>query len=240
MLGVDKMKRDSFINSVFQGLIVSCQALENEPLFGAEIMGKMALAAKEGGARAIRANTVVDIMEIKKVTGLPVVGLIKRDYPDSEIYITPTLREVKELVETKCEVIALDATNRSRPNGESLKTLVQYIHENSDALVMGDIATEEDAYYAVECGVDMVSTTLSGYTADSPKMEGPDFALVEKLVQTVKVPVIAEGRITTPEQAAKMIRLGAHAVVVGGAITRPQLITKRFTEHLNQVTDVER
>lgn len=234
------MKRDSFINSVFQGLIVSCQALENEPLFGAEIMGKMALAAKEGGARAIRANTVVDIMEIKKVTGLPVVGLIKRDYPDSEIYITPTLREVKELVETKCEVIALDATNRSRPNGESLKTLVQYIHENSDALVMGDIATEEDAYYAVECGVDMVSTTLSGYTADSPKMEGPDFALVEKLVQTVKVPVIAEGRITTPEQAAKMIRLGAHAVVVGGAITRPQLITKRFTEYLNQVTDVER
>lgn len=234
------MKRDSFINSVFQGLIVSCQALENEPLFGAEIMGKMALAAKEGGARAIRANTVEDIMEIKKVTGLPVVGLIKRDYPDSEIYITPTLREVKELVETKCEVIALDATNRSRPNGESLKTLVQYIHENSDALVMGDIATEEDAYYAVECGVDMVSTTLSGYTADSPKMEGPDFALVEKLVQTVKVPVIAEGRITTPEQAAKMIRLGAHAVVVGGAITRPQLITKRFTEYLNQVTDVER
>jgi len=222
----------SFLADINKNLIVSCQALENEPLHGSEIMAKMAQAAKEGGAKAIRSNSAADVAAIKAQTCLPVIGLVKRDYPDSEIYITSTLREVKELLAVKPEVIALDATKRKRPNNEKLRELVHYIHEESDSLVMGDIATIEDAAYAMECGVDLLSTTLSGYTSDSPKLVGPDFELVAKLSEIAPIPVIAEGRIQTPEQAWQMLELGAWAIVVGSAITRPQLITKTFTDRI--------
>ncbi|TDL64709.1 N-acetylmannosamine-6-phosphate 2-epimerase [Rhodococcus qingshengii] len=219
-----------FFSTIHTDLIVSCQALEHEPLHGSEIMAKMAQAAKEGGAKAIRSNSAVDVAAIKRQTELPVIGLVKRDYPDSEVFITATLKEVKELLAVEADVIALDATYRKRPNGESLKDLVTYIHEHSNALVMADIANVRDAEYALECGVDMVSTTLSGYTNDSPKQQDPDFELVEQLSKLLPVPVIAEGRIQTPEQARKMLELGAWSIVVGGAISRPQLITKTFAE----------
>jgi N-acylglucosamine-6-phosphate 2-epimerase len=224
------MNNHPFFSTIHKDLIVSCQALEHEPLHGSEIMAKMAQAAKEGGAKVIRSNSAVDVAAIKRQTGLPVIGLVKRDYPDSEIFITATLKEVKELLAVEADVIALDATYRQRPNGETLKDLVDYIHEQSNALVMADIATIRDAEYALECGVDMVSTTLSGYTNDSPKQDDPDFELVEQLSKQLPVPVIAEGRIQTPEQASKMLELGAWSIVVGGAITRPQLITKAFAE----------
>ncbi|WP_419955489.1 N-acetylmannosamine-6-phosphate 2-epimerase [Neobacillus niacini] len=224
------MNTHPFFTTIHKDLIVSCQALEHEPLHGSEIMAKMAQAAKEGGAKVIRSNSAVDVAAIKRQTGLPVIGLVKRDYPDSEIFITATLKEVKELLEVEADVIALDATYRKRPNGENLKDLVDYIHENSNALVMADIATIRDAEYALECGADMVSTTLSGYTDDSPKQDDPDFELVEQLSGRLPIPVIAEGRIQTPEQARKMLELGAWSIVVGGAISRPQLITKAFAE----------
>lgn len=224
------MNNHPFFTTIHKDLIVSCQALEHEPLHGSEIMEKMAQAAKEGGAKVIRSNSAVDVAAIKRRTGLPVIGLVKRDYPDSEIFITATLKEVKELLAVEADVIALDATYRKRPNGETLKDLVDYIHENSNALVMADIATIRDAEYALECGVDMVSTTLSGYTDDSPKQHDPDFELVEQLSQRLPIPVIAEGRIQTPEQARRMLELGAWSIVVGGAISRPQLITKAFAE----------
>jgi N-acylglucosamine-6-phosphate 2-epimerase len=224
------MNNHPFFTTIHKDLIVSCQALEHEPLHGSEIMAKMAQAAKEGGAKVIRSNSAVDVAAIKRQTGLPVIGLVKRDYPDSEVFITATLKEVKELLAVEADVIALDATYRKRPNGENLKDLVDYIHENSNALVMADIATIRDAEYALECGVDMVSTTLSGYTDDSPKQDDPDFELVEQLSQRLPIPVIAEGRIQTPEQARKMLDLGAWSIVVGGAISRPQLITKAFAE----------
>jgi N-acylglucosamine-6-phosphate 2-epimerase len=224
------MNNHPFFSTIHKDLIVSCQALEHEPLHGSEIMAKMAQAAKEGGACAIRSNSAVDVAAIKRQTGLPVIGLVKRDYPDSEIFITATLKEVKELLAVEADVIALDATYRMRPNGENLKELVDYIHEHSNALVMADIATIRDAEYALECGVDMVSTTLSGYTNDSPKQDDPDFELVEQLSQRLPIPVIAEGRIQTPEQARRMLELGAWSIVVGGAISRPQLITKAFAE----------
>ncbi|MFS0862029.1 N-acetylmannosamine-6-phosphate 2-epimerase [Fredinandcohnia sp. 179-A 10B2 NHS] len=220
---------------MYKSLIVSCQALENEPLHGSVVMAKMATAAKEGGAKAIRSNSASDVAAIKKIIGIPVIGLIKREYGDSEVFITPTLKEVKELLEVNPEVIALDATIRKRPNAERLEDLVRYIHEHSNTLVMGDIATVGDAEYAIGCGVDMVSTTLSGYTADSPKIEGPDFELVKQLCKNTNLPVIAEGRITTPEQARRMLELGAWSIVVGGAITRPQLITKGFMEGIKGV-----
>ncbi|MCR2822508.1 N-acetylmannosamine-6-phosphate 2-epimerase [Lederbergia panacisoli] len=228
------MDKQSFFNAIHKKLIVSCQALEHEPLHGSEIMAKMAQAAKEGGAVAIRSNSAQDVAAIKKQTGLPVIGLVKRDYEDSEVFITATLKEVKELLEVEADVIALDATIRKRPNGEKLEELIRYIHEHSNTLVMADIATIQDAEYATRCGADMISTTLSGYTADSPKLEGPDFELLEELSKTSPIPVIAEGRINTPRDAKKMLELGAWSIVVGSAITRPQLITKSFAEGIEK------
>ncbi|MPQ42669.1 N-acetylmannosamine-6-phosphate 2-epimerase [Clostridium tarantellae] len=216
------------LNKIKGKLIVSCQALEDEPLHSSFVMGKMAQAAKEGGAVAIRAQGVEDIIEIKKITKLPVIGIIKKNYNDSSIYITPTKKEVDELLATKCEMIALDCTNRERPNKESLKDLIDYIHEHN-VLVMADISTFEEGVQAEKLGADCVSTTLSGYTDYSKKLEGPDLTLISELKETLKIPVIGEGRINTPEELLQAFNSGAYSCVVGGAITRPQLITKKFT-----------
>ncbi|ENY8497593.1 N-acetylmannosamine-6-phosphate 2-epimerase [Clostridioides difficile] len=210
-------------------LIVSCQALENEPLHSPFIMGRMAKAAMEGGAVGIRAQGVEDIIEIKKVTGLPVIGIIKRNYEDSDIYITPTKKEVDELLTTGCEMIALDATNRVRPNNEDLKELIKYIKENG-ILVMADISNYDEAIKAQEYGVDCVSTTLSGYTPYTKTLEGPDFVLMKRLVKDLEIPVIAEGKVNTPQDLKKVFELGVHSSVVGSAITRPQLITEKFVK----------
>ena len=208
-------------------LIVSCQALPEEPLHSSFIMGRMALAAKLGGACAIRAQSKEDIMEIKVVVDLPVIGIVKRNYKDSDIYITPTKKEVDELLETKCEMIALDATERKRPNNEKIEDLVSYIHENG-ILAMADCSTYEECVKAEEIGFDCVSTTLCGYTTYSQLLDGPNLELIKKLVQVLKIPVIAEGKINTPEELKLVFDKGAYSAVVGGAITRPQNITARF------------
>lgn len=219
------------LDGVKGNLIVSCQALADEPLHSSFIMGRMAIAAKEGGAVAIRAQGVSDINEIKEVTKLPIIGIIKRNYDDSEIYITPTMKEVDELLGTGCEMIALDATKRKRPNNESIKDLVDAIHEKGK-LAMADVSTFEEGIEAERIGFDCISTTLSGYTPYSKQSNSVDFELLEELVKTVKIPVICEGRINTPEELKKAFDLGAYSAVVGGAITRPQQITKRFTDIL--------
>lgn len=226
------MDYKTFLSHINHNLIVSCQALEDEPLHGSEIMAKMAEAAKQGGAKAIRCNSVIDCKAIKEQTGLPVIAIIKRNYDDSDVFITATLKEVKELLTVEPNVIALDATARIRPNGEKLKDLVDYIHDNSNTLVMGDIATKEDAHYAFDCNVDILSTTLSGYTEETKNncTVNPDFDLVEALTKTYSIPVIAEGKIHTPKQAKRMFELGAWSIVIGGAITRPQLITETFVK----------
>lgn len=213
-------------------LIVSCQALEDEPLHSSFIMGRMAKAAKEGGATAIRAQGVDDIIEIKKVTNLPVIGIIKRNYDDSDIYITPTKKEVDELLTTGCEMIALDATKRTRPNGESLEEIIKYIKENN-VLVMADISNYEEAVVACEYGADCISTTLAGYTPYTECYDGPDFELTERLVKNLEIPVIAEGKINTPQDLEDVLKLGVHSAVVGSAITRPQLITEKFAKVAN-------
>lgn len=217
------------LNKVRGGLIISCQALEDEPLCSPFIMGRMAKAAEQAGAVGIRAQGVEDIIEIKSATNLPVVGIIKRDYNDSQIYITATKVEVDELLKTKCEMIALDSTNRVRPNGEKLEDLIKYI-KNSGVLVMGDISNYDEALKARDLGVDCVSTTLSGYTDYTKKLDSPDFELIERLVKDLNVPVIAEGRINTPEDLKRVYDLGVYSAVVGSAITRPQLIAKRFID----------
>ena len=221
----------SFLPDVKGGLIVSCQALPDEPLHSSFIMGRMALAAKEGGAVAIRAQSSVDIKEIQKVTGLPVIGLIKKNYDDSEIYITPTMAEVEDLLTTDCEMIALDMTNRPRPAGEKIDKLVERIH-SAGRLVLADISTYEEGMSAADIGVDAISTTLSGYTSYSPQLEGPDVDLVARLAKDLTVPVFAEGRINTPADIGKVMEAGAYAPIVGSAITRPQLITAKFAKML--------
>ena len=210
-------------------LIVSCQALEDEPLHSSFIMGRMALAAKMGGAVAIRAQSSEDINEIKKVTGLPIIGLVKRTYDDSDIYITPTKKEIDELLTTQCEIIALDATMRKRPKGEQLKDLINYIHENN-RLVMADISTEAEGINAEIMGVDCVSTTLSGYTEYSRKGEFVDLEIIKNLSSRLDIPVIGEGKISSPYDLQQVFKAGAYAAVVGGAITRPQLITANFVK----------
>ena len=210
-------------------LVVSCQALADEPLHSSFVMGRMALAAKEGGAAAIRAQGVGDILEIRRVTGLPVIGLIKRRQEDSSVYITPTAREVTELLATPCEMVALDATHW-RKSGEAAELMAR-IHR-AGRLALADVATYEEGLEAVKAGADAVSTALAGYTEDSPLTSGPDLALVERLVAALPVPVLAEGRIASPEDLRRAMAAGAWAAVVGSAITRPQLITAEFARAL--------
>ena len=219
-------------------LIVSCQALPHEPLHSSYIMSRMAVAAMEGGAAGIRAQSVQDINAIAEVCHLPIIGIVKRNYDDSEIYITPTMTEVDELLTTRAEIIALDATYRKRPGGILTKELVDRVHEGG-RLAMADCSTFEECLAAQEMGFDIVSTTLSGYTEYSPHLNGPDFELIRRCAEQLEVPVIAEGKIHYPEDLRKAFECGAFSAVVGGAITRPQEITARFVSYIAKNTDAE-
>lgn len=224
------------IDSLQGRLIVSCQALPEEPLHSSYIMGKMALAAKEGGAAGIRANTKEDINEIKMRVNLPIIGIVKRNYRDSSVYITPTMKEIKELVEARAEIIALDATRSLRPGGKTLEEFYQEIRAAyPDQLLMADCSTVEEALYADKLGFDFIGTTLVGYTEQSRGMriEENNFEIIREIVRQASRRVIAEGNINTPEKAKKVMGFGVFSVVVGSAITRPQIITRAFAEALN-------
>lgn len=213
------------------GLIVSCQALPHEPLHSAFIMGRMALAAQQGGAVGIRANSVVDIEEIRRNVDLPIIGIIKRDYPDSEVFITASMAEVDELMSVSPEIIALDARDALRPNGQSLSAFVQAIRAKyPQVLLMADCATWEEMQTADDLGFDFIGTTLVGYTPASKGqlIESDDFALIRRAVATLKAPIIAEGNINTPEKVRRVLDIGVFGVVVGSAITRPKWITEQF------------
>ena len=216
-------------------LIVSCQALPDEPLHSSFIMGRMALAAKEGGACGIRANTKEDIREIQSQVDLPVIGIVKRDYEDSSVYITPTEKEVNELMEVQPEIIAVDATARLRPGGLSLADFFSSMKEKyPNQLWMADCSTVEEAIYADSLGFDFIGTTMVGYTPQSKglRSEADDFMILRQIISKSEHPVIAEGNIDTPEKAKRVIELGAFCVVVGSIITRPQLITRAFAKAL--------
>ncbi|WP_412989328.1 N-acetylmannosamine-6-phosphate 2-epimerase [Pediococcus siamensis] len=220
------------LERIYHKLIVSCQALEDEPLYSSFIMGRLAIAAKQGGAGGIRANSVADIKEIKRHVDLPLIGIIKKNYSDSDIYITATMKETKALVEqTQAEIIAMDATDRKRPSNENIADLISFVHEHG-RLAMADISNLSEGILAEKLGFDLVSTTLSGYTAYTPKRDEPDFDLVKELTARTKLPVIMEGHTTSPKQVIHAFELGAYAVVVGGAITRPQQITERYTKEI--------
>jgi N-acylglucosamine-6-phosphate 2-epimerase len=223
------VRLEKFIAQVNRGLIVSCQALPDEALYGAEIMARVALAAAQGGARAIRANTPVDVRAIKARVELPVIGLYKEVLPDYPVIITPTLPHALAIAEAGADVIAIDATDRPHPEGD-LGRYIEKIHAQTCCLVMADISTAAEALAAQQAGADMVSTTLSGYTPYSPKQDGPDLQLVKEAAGVVTIPVVGEGRYHTPEQVKQALEYGATAVVVGGAITRPKEITARYVK----------
>lgn len=219
---------NKLIQDMHRGLIVSCQALDGNPLKHPSHMAAMALAAELGGAVAIRANGTEDIAAIKERVHIPIIGINKTERSLETPFITPDFEHAREIAELGVEIIALDATDRPRPNGVDLKELIQRIKNELDVIVMADIATFEEGVAAAEYGADIIATTLSGYTTYSPLTKGPDLELVKRLKASIDKPIIAEGRFTSPEDVAAGIAAGAHAVVVGKAITNVQFSTDRF------------
>lgn len=220
---------NSILTSLKGKLIVSCQASEKEPLYSPEVIIKMSKAALEGGAEVLRLEGVQSVRQIKHLFNCPIIGLYKKVYEDSQVYITPTKKEVSAIAIAGADIIAVDATLRKRPNQEELSEVLAEIHKYN-LLAMADISTFEEGVNAEKLGFDMVGTTLSGYTPYSTQGEAPDFELLSNLTNTLKIPVIMEGKIWQPEQVTEAFARKAYAVVVGSAITRPQLITKRFFE----------
>ncbi len=214
-------------------LIVSCQALPDEPLHSSYIMGRMAYAALVGGASGIRANTVADIKEIKSTVDLPIIGIIKHQYGDNNVYITPTMAEIDALMAEGVDVIAIDGTKRERPDGRTLENLMKEVRAKyPEQLFMADISSVEEAVECERLGFNMVGTTLVGYT-EYTKGNDPLTELA-KVVAAVKIPVVGEGNLDTPAKAKKALEIGAYTVVVGGAITRPQQITRKFVTEMEK------
>ena len=212
-------------------VIVSVQAMPNEPLYKEECMNAMIQSVIKGGAKGLRLAGSRDIKNAKKFTKVPIIGLTKPEVIPKNwkqiVYITPGMKEITELINAGADIIAMDGT--SRPRGkDNLRKLVKYVSVHKK-YSMADISTLPEAIAARTLGFDMISTTLSGYTQNScVETEEPDFKLLEQAVKILDCPIILEGRIWTPDQVKKAFDLGAHSVVIGSAITRPQLIVKRF------------
>lgn len=225
---------NNVLSSLRGGLIVSCQASPDDGLYGSEVMAMMAQAAALGGAVAVRANGVEDITAIRRAITLPVIGILKQHLPGLGVRITPSLEAARVVASAGADIIAVDATRRGAEEGRA--TAAELIRQVRDALgipVMADISTLNEGLAAAQAGADLVATTLSGYTAYSRQQREPDFALVEALVAATASPVIAEGRIASPEAARRMLELGAFAVVVGSMITRPRWITQQYVSALD-------
>ena len=232
------MTKQELFDLIHGSIIVSCQATPGEPLYdpNRSVMPLMARAAKQAGAKMIRTSSVRDIVGIKEETGLPVIGLIKREYPGYTGRITMTMREVDECMEALSDIVSIDCTDTVRGDGLTAPEFLQEVREKyPNIIIMADCATLEEARAAYAAGADLVGSTMNGYTAATAHCKGdPNYELVEQMVASLPCPVIAEGRVHTPEQARKMLDLGAWAVVVGGAITRPLEIARRFFDVLDR------
>ena len=230
---VATIRQDEF-NRLKGKVVVSCQAMPSEPLYLEKCMAAMMKSVVKGGAGGLRVAGARDVKNAKHLFDVPVIGLTKPDIIPSNwqeiVYITPTLKEVIELVKAGADIIAFDGTMRERPNGAKLEELIKYVKINN-RVSMADISTLEEGLNAEKLGANILSTTLSGYTQFSQNRgNGPDFELLKQLVDNTNLPVVLEGRIWEPEEVDKAFELGAHCVVIGSAITRPQLITKRFVQ----------
>lgn len=233
------MNREALLQQIHKGLIVSCQALETEPMYTEEggVMPLFAKAAAMSGAVGIRANTVRDITQIKEVVDLPVIGIIKKGYPGTPMYITVTMAEVDALHACGVDILAVQGTSALRPDGSTAPEFIRAIKERyPDQLVMADIATLEEALACAEAGADFVGTTMRGYTPETQGIDDIDYAFIHELAERLPetTHLIAEGHIHYPEQAVKALDAGAYTLVVGGAITRPAEITARFTSAIHE------
>ena len=218
--------REELFQKIRGGVIVSCQALKTEPLYSSYIMSRMAFAAEEGGAVGIRANTPEDIREIKKTVKLPVIGLYKVDYPDSEI---------DALMEAEPDMIAMDATDRVRPGGISLEQFFSEVKKKyPKMLFMADCSCYEDAQRAQELGFDVAGTTMRGYTKATAGTAIPDYDMVHQMTHELSIPIIAEGGIWETSQLQRIFQEPVLAAVIGTAITRPREITKRFVKAIRE------
>ncbi len=231
--------RDVIVQTLRHGLIASCQADDGESLRDPAIMAAIAAAAVRGGAVAVRVRGESDIRAVAATVAVPIIGLTKHHYTDSPVYITPTWDDIVTCLDAGADIVAVDATDRSRPDGLALPEIVRRVRATSDALLMADIASLHEGEAAAALGFDLISTTLAGYTVGESPLSHPDLDLVSALVARVSAPIIAEGRITTPAQAAEAVRRGAWAVCVGKAITAPQFITGLFVQALRDVPMVD-
>ena len=220
------------LEHIKHGLIVSCQAEEGSPFYQPGMMAYFARAAELGGAVGIRAK-LPDIPSIRSMCSLPILGIDKVYVEGYEVYITPRFEDAQRIAAAGASIIALDCTSRSRPGGEKWEEIVARVRTALKLPVMADISTLDEAITAEQAGADIVATTLSGYTTYSPRGEGPDWALLEAVARAVKVPVIAEGAIGTPAEARRALDMGAWAIVIGSAITKPTDITHRFVRSLS-------
>jgi len=223
---------DPLLESLRGELIVSCQAYPGEPMRDPEIMARVARSAELGGAAGIRAQGLDDIARIRSLVTIPVIGLVKTG--TEGVFITPTVQDALAVVRSGAHIVAVDATRRQRPGGESLSSIVRAVHDETGALILGDIGSTADAEFAALAGVDAVATTLAGYTGERPSDGGPDIELVDELARLLPLPVFAEGRVHSPQQARQALDAGAHAVIVGTAITHPASITSWFKEALRR------
>ncbi|MBY5584570.1 N-acetylmannosamine-6-phosphate 2-epimerase [Rhizobium leguminosarum] len=214
----------SILEALRGTLAVSCQAADGSPLQPTDHIVALAKAAVLGGAKAVRIEGVANVSAVRNAVSVPVIGITKIEHPDSEIYITPTLEDVRQLCEAGADIVAFDATARPRPC--SVAALVEAVHQ-AGRIAMADISTLDEGRAAVALGADFAGTTLSGYTPYSPQSEAPDFKLMQDLFRA-GIPFVAEGRIWEPADARRAIEYGAVFVVVGSAITRPDVITRRF------------
>lgn len=231
------MTNEEILKQIKGGLIVSCQALETEPLYRPEggIMPLMAKAAMQSGAVGIRANTIRDITQIREVVNLPVIGIIKKEYEGCSMHITVTMKEVDELAACGVDILAVQGTSAIRPDGRTSSEFIRAIREKyPDQLIMADCATVEEGIACAKAGADFVGTTMRGYTPETKGCDDIDFDFIAELVKKCPAKVIAEGHIHYPEQAKKALEAGAYALVVGGAITRPAEITARFVSAINK------
>ena len=219
------------IEAIKGGLVVSCQAYPGEPLRHPETMAQMAMAAVEGGAVGIRCQGLSDIAAIKGQVEVPVIGIWKDGREG--VYITPTLRHARCCASAGADIVAIDATGRPRPDGRTYADTVRALHDEG-IVVMADCGSFADAERAVEAGSDIISTTLSGYTGERKKTDGPDFDLLRRMVAAFgdATPVLCEGRIHTPDQLTQVMAMGAWTVVVGTAITHPTSITRWFAARM--------
>jgi len=214
-------------------LIASCQAAPTSPFHDPGAMRTMVEAVRVGGAAAVRVESIIHVRAMRD-SGLPVIGLVKRQSTGTDVYITPTVADVRELVAAGASIVAADGTMRPREGGADFRQLVKAAHEVG-AVLMADVDSVEAGVYAAGCGADLVSTTLSGYTLLSGAVpDGPDVALVESLVRALGIPVIAEGRYATASDVERAMRAGAHSVVVGTAISDPVRLTARFADAVSR------